>query len=113
MYHPRSHVGSTPRSISNELSESAIYQKPGTSSLTDMPDRFPLSTMNSLPANCADPIAEFTRFLTHGDDLEGMLVDPSLGLYDTNMSDHGMAQNPTPDSIDISLRVPGDPSGDG
>ncbi|PYH63766.1 C2H2-type zinc finger protein [Aspergillus vadensis CBS 113365] len=115
LYHQRNQGDFMPRSISNEFPESSMFPQMDASPLDDIPDRFIYPSANNLPATFDDPISEFTRFLTHGDgnhDPEEMLVDPSLAMHEPTMPDNGLLQNSTPDSIDISSRVPDDPSGD-
>ncbi|OGM47211.1 hypothetical protein ABOM_003954 [Aspergillus bombycis] len=95
--------------MSQELCEPTIIQELDSGLLADtaipyMPDHFLLPSMDGLFAD--------SDFLSHGHDWEGMLADPGLELHGPNMPDEGMIQQVTPDSTDISSRVPDGPSHD-
>ncbi|RAH86248.1 hypothetical protein BO86DRAFT_395689 [Aspergillus japonicus CBS 114.51] len=122
MDHLSDHAGSISHAIAHEpLTSTALSQQSDTTFLenTTVPytfDNFLLSSTDGLFADCDDPISGFTRFLNHGDwshDWEGLLVDPSIVSHDHNMPEHDAMQQVSPDSTDISSRVPDDPSGDG
>lgn len=122
MDHMSDHTDSISHAIAHEpLTSTTISQQSDTAFLgnTAVPysfDNFLLSSTDGLFADCDDPISGFTRFLTHGDwshDWEGLLVDPSIVSHDHNLPEHDTIQQISPDSTDISSRVPDDPSGDG